>query len=152
MVISLQIRTHTSFLFLICDCMHLCDKIFKVNLLGSIMFNFNVMMPFGQTWLLPNNSCFAPKFTLLLFKHRYYYRCNNYMVNWKRLIKKLGLMSQFSGPLIGALGVIYAKSRTLCHAFQPLRVHYLCFVVFCLLFLITVGIQHQVFYSIITRN
>ena len=64
----------------------------------------------------------------------------------------MGLMSQFSGSLIGPVLLIHAKSRTWCQVFQPFRDLYLCFVVFCLLFLLTVGMQHRVFHSIITRN
>ena len=60
----------------------------------------------------------------------------------------MGLMSQFSGPLIGSFGLIYAKSRTWCHAFQPFRDHYQYFCQF--LFAVFYNcVQNQVFHSII---
>ena len=67
------------------------------------------------------------------------------------MIMIITLTSHLSGPLIGPNGLIYLKSRTWCHSFQPIKEHFLCFVVFCLLFLSNVCIQHQVFHSIITQ-
>ena len=47
---------------------------------------------------------------------------------------------------------VYAKFRAWCHSFQPFRSHYLCIVVFCLLFSIGKYVKHHVCHSIITRN
>ena len=66
--------------------------------------------------------------------------------------KNISLTSQLSGPLIGSNGFIYSKSWVWCHSFQPIKEHYLCFVVFCLLFLITVDTQRQLFHSITTES
>ena len=41
------------------------------------------------------------------------------------------------------------STEVICHAFQPIKDQHLCLVVFCLLFSMIVGIQHQLFHSII---
>ena len=66
--------------------------------------------------------------------------------------EKITLTSQLSGSLIGSNGLIYSKFRAWCHSFQPIKEHYLCFVVFCLLFSIIVDQQHQVSNSIIAQS
>ena len=50
------------------------------------------------------------------------------------------------------MGYVYAKFRTWCHSFQPIKEEYQCFVVFCLLFSIIVDQQHQVSHPIHTLS
>ena len=80
-----------------------------------------------------------------------YYRFNNY-VDKRKTFRKKTLTSQLFVSLIGTNGLIYSKFRALCHSFQPINEHYLCFIVFCLLFLITVDTQCQLFHSITTAS
>ena len=75
------------------------------------------------------------------------------MITWtsEKPLQKKSLTSQLSGSLIGSNGLINSKFRTWCHSFQPIKEHYLCFVVFCLLFSIIVDPQNQVSNSITTQ-
>ena len=50
------------------------------------------------------------------------------------------------------MAYVYAKFRAWCHSFQPMKEHYLCFVVVCLLFSIIVDQQDQVSHSVITQS
>ena len=94
---------------------------------------------------------FAICFILFIILH--YSRCNNYMDSCKTLIAKWVWCQRFQGLWLDQIRLIYASFCTWYHAFQPFRDHCPCFIVFCLLFLITVDIQHQLFHSIITvRN
>ena len=64
----------------------------------------------------------------------------------------MSITSQESELLIRQMDLIYSRFRAWCHAFQPIKNQYLCFVVFCLLFLVIVDVQHQVSHSIIAES
>ena len=82
-----------------------------------------------------------------------YYRCNNYVAKWKTSPKKKQLWHHsYQGLWFVQMAYVYAKFRAWGHSFQPIKGHYLCFVVFCLLFSINVDPQQQASHSIITRS
>ena len=55
----------------------------------------------------------------------------------------------FQGLWFVQMGYVYAKFRVWCHSFQQIKSQHLCLVVFCLLFSMTVSIQHQLCHSIV---
>ena len=66
----------------------------------------------------------------------------------------MSLTSPISELLIGSPGFNLCKIQNIMSQLSqhPMRDNCLCFGVFCWLFLITVDIQHQDFYSIITQS
>ena len=80
-----------------------------------------------------------------------YYRCNNYVVKRKTFRKNnsdiivIWVCDWFKWANL-------FKISSLMSQFQPINEHYRCFVVFCLMFLITVDAQCQLFHSITTAH
>ena len=81
-----------------------------------------------------------------------YCHCNNYMFFKKKVNRQMSMTSLDSGFLIGCNWFIYTKYRIWCNTFHSFWEQYLCFVVFCLMFLITVDTQRQLFHSITTAS
>ena len=74
------------------------------------------------------------------------------MARWKTFTKKKLWHHSFQGLWFVQMAYVYAKFRAWCHSFQPIKEHYLCVVVFSLLFSIIVDLQHQASNSITTQS
>ena len=74
------------------------------------------------------------------------------MDKWKTFTIKCAWHHNYQGFWLVQMGLIYSKSRVWCHSFLPVKEHYLCFVVFSLLFSIIVDPQQQLSHSIITQS